>query len=74
MVPKAKTTVKPTAQPLILHFNFERETPGTLRFQEDKPEGGSRPAIGTLYITKKALSDANLGQITALTVTVEAAG
>ena len=35
-----------------LTFNFERETKGTKRFQEDAEE----PSIGTLYVRKAALA------------------
>jgi hypothetical protein len=51
---------------------MDKETPGTWRFKEDEPPDGSRPAIGTLYITKKALT--KMGNTKTILVTVEATG
>lgn len=62
---------KPT-ETLVLEFAFEKDTPGTHRFKEDEPEDGSRPAIGTLYVTKKALMP--LGNVKRLRVTIEGIG
>jgi hypothetical protein len=70
----ATTKAKATAEPevLVLDFHFEKETPGTLRFKEEEPEDGGRPAIGALYITKKALT--KMGNTKTIRVTVEATG
>jgi hypothetical protein len=62
---------KATAEPLTISFTFEKETKGTIRYAEDAPADGSRPAIGTLYITKRALEALNTPK--ALLVTVESA-
>ena len=63
-------TKAPTA--LVVEFDVEKDTPNTIRFKEDEPEDGSRPAIGTLYITKKALMA--IGDHKRIRVTVEAIG
>lgn len=62
------------AAKLVLAFNFEKDTPGTLRFKEPESADGSRAAVGTLYITKEALNKVNLGDTRKLKVTIEAAG
>ena len=61
-----------TAKPkhIVLSFEQDKETKGTRRFAEDAPDG-ERPTIGSIYITKTALAE--LGDPTAVTVTVEAA-
>jgi hypothetical protein len=48
-----------------------KETPGTKKFVQDTPEDGSRPSVGTLYVTKAALEAAGIsgGRVK---VTVEA--
>jgi hypothetical protein len=63
---------KPKGELLTVSFSFDKETPGTLRFKEDEPPDGSRPAIGTLYITKKALM--KMGNTKTILVTIEATG
>jgi hypothetical protein len=50
-------------------FRLDKETPGTIRFKEVPPEGGT-PVIGTLYIKKSALPNDGKG-IDHATVTVE---
>ena len=68
----SKASAAATAAPsLVVEFTYEKETPGTIRFKEVEPEDGSRPTIGTLYITKKALAGLK-GNFKRLTVTVEA--
>lgn len=70
----AQATAKPKAAGSItLDFKFERETKNTLRFQEQNDDPDERPAIGTLYITKKALDGMGEG-ISSLKVTVEVSG
>jgi hypothetical protein len=46
--------------PTTVHFTFDRETPGTMRYQEvdeqGKPKKASNGAVvGTLYVRKSAL-------------------
>ena len=60
-----------TPKSLVLDFTMERETKGTWRYKEDEAEGGVRPAIGTLYVTKAALAKLG-GNVKHLTVTIEA--
>jgi hypothetical protein len=57
---------------LTVEFETDRETKGTIRYKEDEPADGSRPAIGTLYITKTALAKTN--GVKRIRVTVEAIG
>ena len=63
---------KAPADTLVVEFAVEKDTPNTIRFKEDEPEDGSRPAIGTLYITKKALT--SMANSKRIRVTVEAIG
>lgn len=71
MVTTGKATAKaaPATAQMVLTFEFDKPTPGTLRFKEVSDR--ERPAIGTLYITKAALAEANLGDVRSITVTVE---
>ena len=49
--PSVKTTRKPAAnavEPLVLNFNFERDTKNTKRYAEV----GDDPVVGTIYIGK----------------------
>lgn len=51
---------------LKLDFKFEKATPGTMRYKEPDAANGSRPAVGTIYITKealKALEPANVQEL-----------
>lgn len=62
---------KAAPKAIVSEFSVERETKGTIRFQEDEPADGSRPPIGTLYVTKAALT--KLGDHKRIRVTVEVA-
>jgi hypothetical protein len=55
---------------LELIFESEKDTPGTRKFAEVKPEDGSRPPVGSLYVTKDAL--AKIGNPQKIKVTIEA--
>lgn len=59
--PAAKPSKAPAALVSAV-FDFERETPGTLRFKE-RAEKGSE-VIGTLYIKKAALNGKSPKSIT----------
>jgi hypothetical protein len=71
----AATRAKAPSDQLVLDFDFERETKGTLRFQEAGVPAGERPAIGTLYLTKKAIAETfKSGEsIRSLRITIEPA-
>lgn len=58
---------------LVLEFAVEehKTTPNTKRFKQDEPADGSRPEVGTLYVTKKGLLP--LGDTRRIRVTIEAA-
>lgn len=43
---------------VVLEFEFEKSTPGTHKFKEVGPSDGSRPIVGTLYVTKTAMPTA----------------
>jgi hypothetical protein len=70
-----KATAKATAAPLalVLNFDYEKETPGTLRYKEVERANSARAFIGTLYLTKEGVALLG-GNTTKLTVTIEAAG
>src|ERR1035437_5490796 len=53
---------------LVIELTREKETPGTVRFQEQDPD--EDPKVGTLYV-KKAASK-RLGNPTRIRVTIEA--
>ncbi len=55
---------------LVVRMTRDKETPGTVRFQE-QPAPGTRALIGTLYVPKASVEA--LGITEAITVTVEAA-
>jgi hypothetical protein len=57
-----------TAEKLVIELTREKETPGTVRFQEQDPD--EDPKVGTLYV-KKAASKL-LGNPTRIRVTIEA--
>lgn len=57
----------------VLVFTPERETKNTIRYQEDPPDGtvGSpEPAIGTLYVQKRAIEALGLTPADKLVVTL----
>jgi hypothetical protein len=56
------------AEKLVIELMREKETPGTVRFQEQDPD--EDPKVGTLYV-KKAASK-RLGNPTRIRVTIEA--
>jgi hypothetical protein len=56
------------AEKLVIELTREKETPGTIRFQEQDPD--EDPKVGTLYV-KKAASK-RLGHPTRIRVTIEA--
>jgi hypothetical protein len=56
------------AEQLVIELTREKETPGTVRFQEQDPD--EDPKVGTLYV-KKAASQ-RLGNPTRIRVTIEA--
>lgn len=69
MATATKTLVKPKS--LVVEMTFEKDTPGTNRFKENVEEG-ERGAIGTLYVTKKAL--AGMTNTKRIRVTIEGIG
>lgn len=38
-----------------IKFNFEKETKGTIRYQEDPADGEGTEVIGSLYVKKTGL-------------------
>lgn len=56
---------------LVLEFAMEKDTPNAIRFKQDEPEDGSRPEVGSIYLTKKALIP--MGNTKRIRVTIEAA-
>lgn len=72
MATAAAKTKAPASAPLVLEFTFEKDTPGTNRFKEDNVPEGERGAIGTLYITKKAV--AKMTNTRRIRVTIEGIG
>lgn len=66
-------SAKAASKSVELSFTMEKETKNTIRFQEEQDDPDERPAIGTLYITKKALVALG-GNAKKLRVTVEAIG
>lgn len=64
------TATKPKV--LVVEFAMEKDTPNAIRFKQDEPDDGSRPEIGSLYLTKKALGP--MGNTKRIRVTVEAIG
>lgn len=64
------TKAKPAI--LVLEFGVDKDTPNAKRFKQDEPEDGSRPEIGSIYLTKKALMP--MGNTSRIRVTVEAIG
>lgn len=72
MSPAAKGASAPANNSLVLEFDFKKETPGTNQFRESGLDDGERGAIGTLYVTKKAL--ATLKGTKRLRVTIEGIG
>ena len=58
-----KKTAAPVATSKNVKFNFERETPGAVRFQEVDSTGRALKSdmdgalVGTLYLRKQALGD-----------------
>ena len=56
------------AEKLVIELTREKETPGTVRFQEQDPD--EDPKVGMLYV-KKAASK-RLGHPTRIRVTIEA--
>ncbi len=49
-----------------LNFTFERDTPNTRRFKEDQADETQRPVVGTLYLRKDVVGNAEK-----LSVTIE---
>jgi hypothetical protein len=49
---------------LKLKFKFEKETPGTVRYQEVGEDGNpaSAPSVPTLYVRKSAMPDGKIPQ------------
>lgn len=55
---------------LVINFTFEKETPGAVRYAEDRIKGHEDEyAVGTLYLRKTALEEP---YPETLTVTVQA--
>jgi len=69
-MPTAPKKTEATAKSLELHFVFVKATTHAMRFQQDEPEDGSRPEVGTLYITQQAWKD--LDKPSTLDVTIVA--
>jgi hypothetical protein len=55
------------ADKLVIELTREKETPGTIRFQEQDPD--EDPKVGTLYVKKAAYK--RLGDPTRIRVTIE---
>lgn len=62
----------PVAKKLVREFAVSKDTPNAKQFKQDDEEDGSRAAIGTIYVTKKALVE--MGNSSRIRVTVEAIG
>ena len=56
------------AEQLVIELVRGKETPGTVRFQEQEPD--QDPKVGTLYVKKAA--SLRLGNPTRIRVTIEA--
>ena len=63
------TATKAKAASLVLEFTFAKDTKGTNVYKENEPDDGSRPVIGSIYVTKPAVVKHSLGR--KLRVTVE---
>lgn len=61
-----------TAKKIVAEFGVSKDTPNAKQFKQDDEADGSRPSIGTIYVTKKALTA--LGNTSRIRVTVEAIG
>lgn len=53
-------------------FTHKKDTAGAVQYQQDPPPDGSRPEIGSLYLTKATL--AKVTGTKRIRVTVEAIG
>ena len=69
----ATTTKAPVKGPLVLTFDFEKDTPNTLRFKEQERPNDARAFVGSLYLTKEGVVSLG-GKTTKIKVTIEAAG
>lgn len=68
------TTTPKAKKALTLHFDMEKETKGTFQFKEPV-SGDSRPAVGSIYITKEALASMEHGWTSkGIDVTITVAG
>lgn len=67
------TSTKTKTGPLVLTLDYDKDTPGTLRFKEQERPNGARPFIGTLYLTKEGVVLLG-GNTSKVKVTIEAAG
>lgn len=57
---------------VIAEFEYAKDTQNAIQYQQDKPADGTRPAIGSIYLTKAAL--AKVTGTKRIRVTVEAVG
>lgn len=62
------TANKANGSLVSVEFKFDKETKGTVRYQED----GHAPVIGTLYIRKSHFAKPEYPQSLTVTVTVNA--
>jgi hypothetical protein len=71
--PAKSKTKTATQKSVTLHFDREKETPGTIRFKERpaRKDDDKSVSVGTLYVKKD--SDALLGSPDVLKVTIEVA-
>lgn len=53
---------------IVMQFQYLRSTSGTYLFKQDPKPDGSRPEVGSLYVTKDTFSS---GQPLQLAVTLE---
>ena len=68
---KTTTTKKAAAKGIEVAFEFDRDTKNTRRFAEVPESEFAEPLIGTLYVKKSALAEANGGALPeSLTLTI----
>lgn len=67
------TSTKAAARPIVTaEFEYAKDTQNAIQYKQDEPTDGSRPAIGSIYLTKAAL--AKVTGTKRIRVTVEAIG
>lgn len=72
MARKSSPARAATATGLVLRFEEERETKGTIRFSEVMETDLDEPKVGTLYVRKSTLAAIGFERGGILTVSIEA--